>query len=136
MLFGGEESRVADLRRISYWVVPGLGLARQEIKRVTSDEIDEVPPDVASPERYVFAAEVKSISFAYWDPETDWQSSWNGSGPEDGPIGPPAAIEIAITVQLPRRGAAEDAESAPPPRVYRHVVTLPTGNNFSIPTAP
>jgi prepilin-type N-terminal cleavage/methylation domain-containing protein len=133
-LLGGEE-RVADLRRISYWVVPELGLLRQEVKRVTSDEIDNLPPDIANPEAHLFAPEVKSITFAYWDPETDWQSSWDGSQPVDAPVGPPAAIEIAIEIQLPRRGAS-DAESAPAPRVYRHVVTLPTGNNFSIQAAP
>jgi prepilin-type N-terminal cleavage/methylation domain-containing protein len=115
MLLGNPEGAVCDLRRISYWMVPGKGLARQEVLRVTGEEMDTEPPDVGNAESYVVAPEVKAITFQYWDPTSEWLAGWDGSE-----IGPPAAIEI--TIELGRG-------------VYRHVVTLPTGNNFSPPVS-
>jgi hypothetical protein len=114
---GNVEGAVCDLRRISYWMVPGEGLARQELLRVTGEEADTLPPD-AVPSQMI--AEVKAIGFRYWDPEAEWQESWDGGAPVDAPLGPPAAIEI--TIELGRG-------------TYTHVVTLPTGNNFSPPVA-
>jgi type II secretory pathway component PulJ len=118
--------KVSDLRRITYWVVEGQGLARQEVTRVTSEELDEIPPDVNDPGKYIIAPEVKSISFQYWDVESSWVGDWDGSVPGvdgDTPIGPPAAIEIVIELD---RG--KDRE----PGRYRHVISVPTGNNYSL----
>jgi prepilin-type N-terminal cleavage/methylation domain-containing protein len=120
LLLGSLEGAVCDLRRISYWMVPGKGLARQEVLRVTGEDIDTEPPDVDNPDAHVIAPEVKAINFQYWDPETEWITSWDGSAPVDAPVGPPAAIEI--TIELTRG-------------TYHHVVTLPTGNNFSPPVS-
>jgi hypothetical protein len=111
--------KVSDLRRIAYWVIEGKGLARQELKVVTGEEMDSVPPDVADPDQHVLAAEVKSISFQFWD-GAGWVADWDGTTPgEDGdtPIGPPAGIEITLEIGRSR---------------YTHVVSLPTGNNYSM----
>jgi prepilin-type N-terminal cleavage/methylation domain-containing protein len=127
VLLKGE--RGSDLRRITFWLVPGKGLAREEVTLVTGEAIDLIPPDVDNPERYVFAPEVTSVSFQYWDPQAQWLTSWDGSQPIDLPVGPPAAIEISITLGSSR--TLEDGTEAAA-TVYTHVVTLPTGNNFSL----
>jgi prepilin-type N-terminal cleavage/methylation domain-containing protein len=126
VLLKGETG--SDLRRITFWLVPGKGLAREEVTLVTGEAIDLIPPDVDNPDRYVFAPEVTSLRFQYWDPQSQWLTSWDGSQPVDLPIGPPAAIEITITLGNTR--TVEGSEV--PPTEYTHVVTLPTGNNFSI----
>ena len=119
-------ARVSDLRRITYWLVPGKGLAREEVKVVTGEEIDVIPPDVENP---LIIAPVTSVSFQYWDPQSQWLTTWDGSQPIDLPVGPPAAIEISITLGSSR--VADDGTETKA-RVYTHVVTLPTGNNFSV----
>ena len=127
VLLKGE--RASDLRRITFWLVPGKGLAREEVTLVTGEAIDLIPPDVDDPDRYVFAPEVTSVSFQYWDPQSQWLTSWDGSQPIDLPVGPPAAIEISITIGNSR---TLDSGTEVTPTVYTHVVTLPTGNNFSL----
>jgi prepilin-type N-terminal cleavage/methylation domain-containing protein len=123
-------ARVSDLRRITYWLVAGKGLAREEVKLVTGDEIDLVPPDVDNP--VIIAPQVVALSFQYWDPQSQWLASWDGSQPADLPYGPPAAIEISITMG---GRIAEDGTEIKG-RVYTHVVSLPTGNNFSVQETP
>ncbi len=133
----------SDLRRISYWMVgnggvvgPGQGLARQEIARVTSGDIDQLPPDIADAARLIIAPEVTAISFEFFD-GVSWQSAWDGTaatGEESLPLGPPAAIAITLTVARPAVPGSTDAPLAP--RVYRHVVFLPAGNNFTPQTSP
>jgi prepilin-type N-terminal cleavage/methylation domain-containing protein len=119
---------VSDLRRIVYWMDSG-GLARQEVKLVTSDdEINAVPADGADSARFVIAPHVTSVSFEYFD-GTDWQTSWYGSDlGEDGktPKGPPAAIRITLTMRSPS-ARLNDPEA--PTLTYQHVVAVPTANN-------
>src|SRR5207253_5723580 len=74
---------VSDLRRITYWLAGGgdrpLGLARQEIKLVTSDDLmSAVPPGLPDEPSYVVAEEVKSLAFSYFDGNT-WQDAWDGT---------------------------------------------------------
>jgi prepilin-type N-terminal cleavage/methylation domain-containing protein len=95
---------VCDLRRITYWLAGGggtpLGLARQELKLVTSDDANDVPPDVPDEASYVIADEVKSLTFSYFDGNA-WQDSWDGTMPgADGmtPMGPPLAIAITVGI--------------------------------------
>jgi prepilin-type N-terminal cleavage/methylation domain-containing protein len=120
---------VADLRRIGYWLAGSgdapLGLARQEVKLVTSDDaLNSVPPDVPDEASNVIAEEVKSLSVSYFDGST-WQETWDSTqtGP-DGvtPIGPPAAIAITLGVAAP--GASHSVKN------YKHVVILQTANGL------
>lgn len=122
-------AKVCELRRITYGVLEGKGLYQLEISRVTSAEIDDDLIDLEQGRQ--LASEVRSITFQYWDGSA-WTSSWssNDPGPDETPIGPPAAIAIEIELSRPQvmvDGELVDLE----PRRYRHVVALPTGNNYS-----
>jgi prepilin-type N-terminal cleavage/methylation domain-containing protein len=113
----------SDLRKITYWL-PGdgnMGLARHELRLVTSDDAANSPPDDPS---LVIAPEVKGLTFAYWD-GTQWQDSWDGTtAGSDGvtPIGPPMAV--AVTLDLVPPGADSDVR----PKTYYHVIPLWTAN--------
>ncbi len=116
----------SDLRRISYWLVDGVGLARQEFLQVTSDdEFNLVPPNVPNEASYVIAEEVKSVTFSYFDGQA-WQDTWDGT--EIGsdlqtPIGPPVAIAITLGLALP---------GSPDVKNYRHVVYIPAANGIGM----
>jgi prepilin-type N-terminal cleavage/methylation domain-containing protein len=124
-----QQQTTADLRRITYWLLENGGLARQEIRAVTSEEADTAPPDVADPEKYSLAPEVTSLEIGYFDGSA-WQTEWSGAslgGPlTDIPIGAPCAISITIKIRRPRSPANQD----PGEVVYRHVVAIPTANGF------
>jgi prepilin-type N-terminal cleavage/methylation domain-containing protein len=131
-----QQATVSDLRRISYWIVPGddqnSGLVRQDIPQATSNEIMNVPPTVTDTSTYqVLAPEVKDITLQYFD-GLDWQDTWDGTvlgGPnQDTPIGPPAAIRITLTFQRKAPDGSDLPDSSLPS--YQHVVAIPAGNNF------
>ena len=117
----------SDLRRISYWLAGdgSLGLARQELLLVTSDDAANVPPDgIGNEGDYVIAPEVTSLSFSYFD-GTNWQDSWDGTTPGgDGvtPIGPPMAVAVVLGMVPP--GAAPGT----PAKTYRYVIPIATAN--------
>ena len=123
---------VSDLRRITYWLAGGgdrpLGLARQEIKLVTSDDLmSAVPPGLPDEPSYVVAEEVKSLAFSYFDGNTR-QDSWDGTTAGlDGatPIGPPVAIAIVVGIAAP---GVDNPEGPADLKSYRHVVFIPTAN--------
>ena len=72
------QATISDLRRISYWMTDG-GLARQELKQATTNDLNYTPPDVPDPTTYtIIAPEVKDISFQYFD-GMSWQDSWDGT---------------------------------------------------------
>jgi prepilin-type N-terminal cleavage/methylation domain-containing protein len=132
---------VCDLRRISYWLAGGtaqpLGLARQEVKLVTSDDqMSALPPNIADEASFVIAEEVRSLQVRYFDGQA-WQDTWDGttSGNSTGAaIGPPMAIEIKIGL-APARGlrTAKTPLTASPEsnwKYYRHVVAIPTANGL------
>lgn len=109
-----DQATVSDLRRITYWLVgsgdQALGLARQEVTRITGADVDSTPGDA---EKYIIAPTVKNITFEYFD-GTAWQPSWEGStlNPDTKrPQGPPAAIAMTVTFRK------NDKQ-------YRHVVAL------------
>lgn len=147
VLNSGNIPVVPDLRRVTYWMAGSgqpLGLARQEVKMVTSsDQINTVPPDGVDEASLVIADEVRSLQFRYFDGQ-NWQDTWDGTttsttGTTGNPIGPPMAIEIRLTVAPPRslheaRKTALDP-AATTGRVYRHVVSLPmaNGNMVAVP---
>lgn len=119
-----------DLRRISYWVDSDQGLARQELKAITAtDQLNIMPPGIDDPSTVKFIApEVKNITFSYFD-GSNWQDSWDGTQVStDGvtPQGPPPAIAITITVS---RGEATGDNARD--QTFRHVVAIPTANNFN-----
>jgi hypothetical protein len=123
----------SDQRRVSYFLAGGaaspLGLARYEVEATTSDEAANPPPDVTDPEsKLIFAKEVKSLTFRYFDGSA-WQESWDSSAVgSDGmtPVGPPAAIEIQMSIAPPTGSAIAEGEVKT--RTYRHVVAIPTAN--------
>src|SRR5262249_25102667 len=93
---------VSDIRRITYWLAGStsdpLALAREEVRRVTSDDEAPVPPDIPDEASFVKAEEVKSLQFSYFD-GNEWLDSWDGAAPgSDGvtPQGPPPLIAITI----------------------------------------
>ena len=119
-------SGFSDLRRVSYWLVDGGGLARQEFLQVTSDEaLNQVPPNIPNEGSYVIAEEVKNVAFSYFDGQ-NWQDTWDGTEVgSDGqtPIGPPVAIAITLGMVLP--GSQEMKN-------YRHVVYIPAANGIGM----
>jgi len=132
-----EPTGVSDLRRITYWVAGGggspLGLARQEVKVVTSSDATlapSIPPNVPDEASYVIAEEVKNLKFQYWD-GTAWQDSWDSTQPgADGttPQGPPLAVAITMDIALPGTANANGSEKQPRVKSYRHVVPILTAN--------
>jgi len=99
---GNQNPYATDVWRISYFLADGRGLARQEIRMVTSEDVDTTPTDVDDNTR-ILAEEVKSLQFRYFD-GTNWQDQWDGSQPgADGvtPMGPPMAVEITLEISVP-----------------------------------
>jgi hypothetical protein len=127
-LQAGQLPTVSDLRRITYWLVPPGGdgpggLARQEVSNVTGADADSLPPDVPNPGQYVIAPEVTNVQFEYKGISTSTETSWSSTEQdvETGLLrGPPAAIILHLTVR------AKDGSE----RIHRHVIALPTGNNY------
>ncbi|MBI3410661.1 MAG: prepilin-type N-terminal cleavage/methylation domain-containing protein [Planctomycetes bacterium] len=124
-----DQQTTADLRRVTYWLLDNGGLARQEIRAVTGEDADVLPPDVDSPEKYLMAPEVTFLDISYFDGSA-WQSSWDGTltGGVTGdiPLGPPNAIAITIRIRRARSLANDNPTEAE----YRHVVAIPAGNGF------
>jgi prepilin-type N-terminal cleavage/methylation domain-containing protein len=135
----GDNPQIAgDNRRMSYWMVDGKGLARQEVGLATSDDaLTNLPPGVDNEQQYVIAEEVRSVQFRYWD-GTQWNDSWDGTTLGDDnitPIGPPNAIEVTLGFIDPKAGGSKD-DADPPLKYYRHVIALPTSNNLTNPNSP
>jgi prepilin-type N-terminal cleavage/methylation domain-containing protein len=113
----------ADIRRITYWLVPDAGLARQVITRLTAeDEATQLPPDVSEPESFVIASEVVGLEFQYFDGSA-WTDQWDGTTVgDDGatPIGPPRAVGIILRIA--------SAQNRNRVKTFRHVVAIQTAN--------
>jgi prepilin-type N-terminal cleavage/methylation domain-containing protein len=111
---------VSDLRRVSYWIADGGGLARYEQKLVTSDEaIDGSLPTGEEERKAIVADEVQSLVLRYFD-GTNWTDTWDGSTlGSDGatPIGPPVAVEVTLTFKF---GTNDTVQT------IRHVVAIAT----------
>jgi prepilin-type N-terminal cleavage/methylation domain-containing protein len=118
----------SDTRRISYWLIGepgnGMGLAKQEVSQVTSDDaLLNLPPDVDENSYKVISDEVRSLTFSYFD-GTTWNDTWPVNQFEaDGvtPTGSPVAISIDI--ELAGVGGPDA-----PTKHYRHVVAIATAN--------
>ena len=115
--FGREEydiqTGVSDQAKITYWVEPDQGLARQEVRNLASNSL---MPDQGWSD--VLASEVTEVHFRYFDPSaSDWTTMWDGST-----NGPPLAVEIQMTVQPKTIGPFSRRE----PATYRMVVHIPT----------
>jgi prepilin-type N-terminal cleavage/methylation domain-containing protein len=132
----------SDLRTVSLWLVmngsDAAGLARNETKQATSQDIDTLPTDLPNQSDLVFAKEVKNIMFEYFD-GTSWQTEWDGSAAagEDGSsrVGPPAAIRVTLTLRRnndPNAAAvAQDGDLGP---TFQQIIALPASNWFPAPT--
>jgi len=102
----------SDLRTITYYCDPNQGLMRQEIVNVLGGADSETSQIEA------IASEVKSMQFQYFDPvNQSWVQQWDGTN-----NGPPSAIEVTMTVQMP------DIPGVPPrqPINHRLVIAIPT----------
>jgi len=109
------ESGTADLRKITYWLDPEAGLARQEIYNIMTDASMTVEPGGE-----ILASEVTDVRFRYFDPSlSDWVTVWDGST-----SGPPLAVEITLTVQA--QVGLYGARKAP--TNYRMVVGIPSAS--------
>jgi hypothetical protein len=119
---------VSDTRRLTFWLASG-GLAMQEVKVITSQDVPNlIPPNVAEDGYDILAPEVRSLTFSYWDGST-WQDSWDSTTlGTDGktPIGPPRAV--AIVIGLTKPGSSDDSDLT----YHRHVVGIPTANGTTI----
>jgi hypothetical protein len=130
-----DQPVTSDLRRITYWLAGAgsspLGLARQELKVATSqDALTPFDPSQVDEKAFVIAKEVLNLTFEYFD-GSQWQTSWDGTVVQSDnvtPQGPPAAVRISLTVR--RANATSDDQTV----TYRHVVAIPTANNFIQPT--
>lgn len=113
----------SDIRRVTYWLVPDAGLARQVITRLSAeDEGTQLPPDVNDPQSFVIAKEVVGLEFQYFD-GTAWTENWDGTTVgADGatPIGPPRAVAIILKVASPQNRERVKA--------FRHVVAIQSAN--------
>jgi len=102
----------SDLRTITYFCDPTQGLMRQEIVNVLGGSSTDTSTQEA------IASEVKSMSFRYYDGVNQtWATEWDGTN-----NGPPAAIEVTLSVQMP------DIPGVPTkdPISHRLVIAIPT----------
>jgi type II secretory pathway pseudopilin PulG len=117
----------SDIRKISYWMgQTSGGLCRVEHGVILSQEglMPMVP--LEDDNLYLMAPEVIAVEFRYFD-GSGWYEAWDSSeiGPDQvTPIGPPRAIEIRLLVQQPMLRNSLPRE----PKMYRHVVAIPTAN--------
>lgn len=102
----------SDLRTITYYCDSTQGLMRQEIVNVLSGSTYDTSTQEA------IASEVKSMSFRYYDGVNQtWTTEWDGTN-----NGPPAAIEVTMTVQMPEIPGVPLRE----PINHRLVIAIPT----------
>src|SRR5262249_22198607 len=83
-------------------------------------------PDGKEEAASVIAAEVKSLSFSYFD-GSDWVDSWDSTTMgADGvtPIGPPRLIKITIGMAKPGTTGDQDQDV----KVYTHVLIIQSAN--------
>ncbi len=124
------------MRRISYYLVPGKGLAREEDAQATSDNAQD--PSFPSDDQYIIAPEVVNVTFSYFD-GTSWQTSWDGTNPTNPPspnvttdqitpYGSPRAIKIMLELELPRDDFAVDPKAARKTKQYTHVIVVGSAN--------
>lgn len=103
----------SDLRTISYYCQPGIGLVRREMLNVLSGGTDFNDPS----QEEILAPEVQEMYFQYFDSSSQsWLPSWDGTT-----NGPPAAIEVTLTVLMP------EIPGVPPRSPVRHrlVIAIP-----------
>jgi hypothetical protein len=115
----------SDQRVVQYWLSSN-GLCRQEVSVVTNtaDQVQWAQGGVDEA-RYIIAPEVTEVAFRYWD-GSNWQTTWNSTDPGADnmtPQGPPAAIEVTLTLTLPGVHGSQ-----PRVRKHRHVINIPTAN--------
>ena len=116
---GNQNPYSGDVRRICYFLPSSgeRGLARQEIRLVTSDLVDDAPTEVDE-FTTILAPEVTEFEVRYFD-GTSWVDSWDGSTPgPDGttPQGPPRALEITLSIKL---ASSDDVKK------YKHTIAFP-----------
>jgi prepilin-type N-terminal cleavage/methylation domain-containing protein len=83
-----QQTGYADMRRVTYYFVPGQGLAYQEVRTVTETDSSGDPTPV------ILAKEVVDLQLRYYDPVAQaWTTSWDGTT-----SGPPMAVEITLGI--------------------------------------
>jgi hypothetical protein len=152
MINGNQTYGTSDLRKVMYWLPGGgdSGLARYEMKTATStDEAGYcvLPPAVPDEMSHIFAPEIKSIQFSYFD-GTNWQDSWDSTTPSTATNtdnvtaqGPPVAIAIVIGIQSDDPDQQDSTSKSSLGggngiKMYRRVIAIPTANGATITAAP
>jgi prepilin-type N-terminal cleavage/methylation domain-containing protein len=120
---------VSDLRRVSYWLVPDAGdgqggLARQEVKVISSTEATTLPPGLGNDAQFVFATEVKSLMFEYYDDQSQsWESEWHSTdlgADNKTPKGSPRAVRVTVGLAPP--------DNPTQVTTYTQVIAFPNAN--------
>ena len=123
---------VSDLRRVSYWLVPDPGdgsggLARQEAKVISSTEATTLPPGLGNDGQFVFASEVKSLTFEYYDDQSQsWLSEWHSTdlgADNKTPKGSPHAIRVTVGLASPNDPTQVTT--------YTQIIAFPNANGSS-----
>ena len=128
----------SDLRCTVYWLVnngaDSVGLARAEIRQATGLDVDTIDPTTfADQNKYVFAPEVKDITFQYWNGSA-YQDTWYGNSTETNsiqPIGSPLAIQIQITLKSTLSQTLPAGTPIPDGPTYLQIFAVPTSNGFA-----
>jgi hypothetical protein len=123
---------VSDLRRVSYWLVPeggdgSGGLARQAAKVISSTEATTLPPGLGNDGQFVFAPEVKSLTFEYYDDQSQsWLSEWHSTdlgADNKTPKGSPRAVRVTVGLASPNDPTQVTT--------YTQVIAFPNANGSS-----
>jgi hypothetical protein len=130
-VFGDSPPLTSDLRRISYWLDGESGLCRMESSLITSDEATTIELPTGDVGKYLLAHEVKNLEFRYFD-GTNWTDTWDSTAlGQDNvtPMGSPRAIEVKMSLQLPKGkfGSKEQVKN------FRQVILITTAGGTPLP---
>jgi hypothetical protein len=126
----GTTPSASDVRVVNYWIEPGVGLCRQEILQATADNAQTPSFDASDPSTTHLAPEVTSMTVQYFD-GTELTDSWDGTQSGSDyvtPLGPPLAL--VLTLEITPRTTDPNLEIKP--KIYRHVIGIPTANGSTI----
>lgn len=95
----------ADVRKVTYYMQPGLGLCRQEMPWATAQGVRNTIGVMFPMPTDLIAPEVVDASFEYFEGGV-WIGEWDGANlMTDGNsvIGPPRAIAVNLIMEFPER---------------------------------
>lgn len=135
LLDGGDGSQTpSDLRRIIYWKGANGGLCREERLWVTADGVgNSITPDLSNEAGNTIVDDVVDFNVQYADGSGGWLDEWDGSTSSasgSGMSGPPRAIKVTLTLEIPNpRGGGDPIQ-----KTYVQVIPIRTAPGATIPT--